>query len=459
MSAAGAGAEGWPADRLFAACGPCGLNEICILPGISPTRPAGVETTTKLTRNIDLRAPLLAGPCWDVVSSDMARALALAGSIGFIHREQSIASQADMVKAVKDTQHGFILEPATLGPYDMVADVDHLRATRGLAAIPITDNRRTGGKLMGLVTSRDIEGIQDRKSTRLGTIMIPVKDLVVAQEPITLKEAQATLLREKVGKLPIVNKDRELVAMICRGDIRRQRDEPQAARDANRQLIVGASVSASGSDWQRAEALITAGADVLNVEIDDGVSDATIDFIKQLKSSFQGVDVIIGKVTSCAQAKSVLDAGADALRIGAPMAGLSEASMIYEIANFARSQYGIPVIADVDMSSSSHMLKALCLGASAVVVDNMLRGSDAIPGNVVYGGESIRYKVNKSAPDSSKRPQEEQCQILSKGSSKLLVQSLVAGIRQDVADLGLTGIPQLHQALAGGSLRMERCIA
>mmetsp|Transcript_1890 Transcript_1890/g.4819 ORF Transcript_1890/g.4819 Transcript_1890/m.4819 type:complete len:459 (+) Transcript_1890:70-1446(+) len=454
------GSEGWPAERIFAATGSCGLREIAVLPNPTPARPAGVEVASKLTRNIDLQVPMIGGPRSEVVTVDMARALAYAGGIGFIHRDQPEASQAEMVKQVKNTEHGFILDPVTLGPYDMVSDVDQLKATRGCTAVPITDNRRIGGKLMGLVTARDVEGIVDRKATRLGTIMVPVKDLVVAQEPIAYRDAQTKMLREKVGKLPILNKDRELVALICRGDIRRQRDEPRAARDANRQLIVGASIAAAGSDMQRAEAVVTAGADVLQVEMPDGFSTASMDFIKQLRTSFPGVDVIVGDITSSAQAKAALDAGADGLRMGSPtnfQIGLSAASLLYNIATFARREYGIPVIADVKVASQGELLKAVCLGASACVVDELLRGSEEVPGKVVYGAGGLRYKSKAAFPQDSTTQMNQE--LVCKGSGKLLIECVASSLRDDLADMGMAGIPQLHQALLAGTLRMERCIA
>jgi len=236
--------------------------------------PAGkeVDLRARLSRNVTLGLPLVGGPSEAVNGPAVAVALALQGGIGTIHAGQPVQSQVDMVRKVKSHESGFILNPRTMSSRSTVADAEAAKAECGFGTFPITESGRMGGKLLGLVTSRDLEACAD-KSALLADVM--TKKVMCVTEPTTLREATGAMIEKKCGKLPIVNEDMELVALICRGDLRRSSKYPRASRDANRHLLVAAAVASGESGGlQRAEALVDAGADVLLLDTDGGVDAA-----------------------------------------------------------------------------------------------------------------------------------------------------------------------------------------
>lgn len=462
--------EGWTADKVFD-CWPSafGLDSVAFLPGHPICNLENVDVSTRLTRNVTIGTPLVGGPTDSVTDANMAIALALSGGIGIIHRSQSAEAQAEMVKHVKRYESGFILDPMTLGKHHTVKDVDQIRERWGCSAIPITDTGKMGGKLLGLVTSRDIEAVSNRNSD-LGSIMS--RNLVLAQEPVTLREARDKMQRAKVGKLPVVNDDMEIVALICRGDLKKARHFPNAARDANKQLLVGASVAAeTEEDWERAKLLLNAGVDVINVDVDSGVTDRAVEFVRRLKEE-QSTDLIVGRLNSTLQAEELATAGADAFRVGTIVGdapGRSEATHIYELAKYLRLNFGIPVIADAGVRSPAQMLKALCLGASSVIIDDLLVGTEEAPGDHFYR-DGVRMKLHSST-SSSLVPQKavslgESCvplvsiglagQFVDKGSVMTLVPHFTESLRRGVREIGLAKICELANALHNGMLRLER---
>eukprot|EP00397_Hematodinium_sp_SG-2012_P017176 GEMP01017552.1.p1 GENE.GEMP01017552.1~~GEMP01017552.1.p1 ORF type:complete len:519 (+),score=109.35 GEMP01017552.1:48-1604(+) len=471
--------DGWKADEVFDCAHGYAYDDLIFLPGHINFAIDEVDMTSKITQNISIRTPIMSSPMDTVTEAPMAIALALLGGLGIIHANQDIAEQAAMVSKVKRFENGFIMDPFVLGPNNTVADVDAIKAKHGYSSIPVTENGQLGGVLVGIVTSRDIDMIKDR-SLKLVDVMST--DLTIGLEPITLTEANKLLQTSKVGKLPIVNKDHELVALISRNDLKKNRNFPLATKDQNKQLRVAAAVPIiEGQDeWTRAEALVAVGADVICLDSEQGDSDLQIKFLKKFKRHFPAVDVIAGNVVSCRQAKPLLDAGADALRVGmgassigrsgeVSAVGRPQATAVYSIARYARQNYGVPVIADGGIANSGQLMKALALGASSVICGSMIAGTEESPGEYFYH-EGMRVKSfrgirtmpmrRNSATSGDGNPSGNvrlgvSAAVVDKGSVHNMIPYVIMGVRHGMQDLGIKKIPQLHENLYAGSLRME----
>eukprot|EP00922_Rhytidocystis_sp_ex-Travisia-forbesii_P064375 GHVS01095671.1.p1 GENE.GHVS01095671.1~~GHVS01095671.1.p1 ORF type:complete len:554 (-),score=107.88 GHVS01095671.1:1505-2923(-) len=295
------------------------------------------------------------------------------------------------------------MEPFVLRPDNTVADIDAIKKLHGYSSVPVTANGRLSSEILGMVTSRDIDFIEDR-SVPLCQVM--TKDLIVGHEPIDLNEANRILRESKKGKLPIVNEKNELVALISRNDLKKNRDYPLASKDSNKQLLVGASVGTKPNDLARAKALVDVGVDVLVVDSSQGDSIYQTDLIKQIKQYCQlpaKVEVIGGNIVSARQAKSLIDAGADGLRIGMGSGsicttqvvcavGRAQASAVYHVCKYAREQGGVPCMADGGIQNSGQVMKALSLGASTVMVGSMFAGTEEAPGEY-YFHNGVRVKA------------------------------------------------------------------
>jgi IMP dehydrogenase len=465
--------DGWPGERIFdGSSAGLAYDDLIFMPGHISFSAESIELATKLTRNLSINTPLVSCPMDTVTETEMAIALALVGGIGIIHCNQSIEEQEKMVGQVKRYQNGFIMDPYVLGPTNTVADVDRIKASEGFSGVPITDNGQLGGKLIGMVTSRDIHCIEDRR-TRVDQVM--TRKLVIGYEPITLREANLKLQQEKKGKLPIVNEDMELVALISLTDLKKDRDYPLSSKDPNKQLLCGAAVAVNENnpdDIERARRLIGAGADVICLDSEQGDTVYQIDFLKKLKAEFPNVDVIGGNVLSCRQAKALCDAGADAIKAGpgthvvgssgdASAVGRPQATAVYEIAKYSRDNYGVPTIADGPIANPGQLVKAVALGASSVMISSLFSGTQEAPGDYYYDN-GTRVKVcrgTRSVQALSKKDIIAPCGIsgavMDKGSVKDTVPYILHSLRNGLYEMGFKNIPETHNGLYSGEVRME----
>jgi len=388
MDADAPGSNGWPAVKIFdgAATG-YSYDDLIFMPGHVSFEAESVDCRCQITRNIWLHTPVIGSPIDTVTESDAAIALALEGGIGFIHGWQGIQEQVDMVTRVRRHASTFIFQPVTLSPDHTLANLDELHAHTGISCVLITENGNAEEELKGIVSSRDADHIEDRE-TLLAEVM--VTDLVVGHDPITIDEAWELLKKKKVGKLPIVNQEHKLVSMVTRSDIKKLERYPCMSRDQNGNLLVGAAISLGqgAADWERATKLAEAGAHILYVDIGACSGGEMYDFIRALKVHYPKAQVMAGPVSSCRAAKRLMDAGADAIQVGTCMqvpgrletVGRSDATAVFEIAPYARLNYGLPAVAAGKLENVGHMLKALCLGASAVMPSQLFAGSFEAPG-------------------------------------------------------------------------------
>ncbi len=372
------------------------FDDVLLLPAESAVLPNDVSTATRLTRTIALEIPVVSAAMDTVTEARMAIALAREGGIGIVHRNLSIAQQVGEVDKVKRSESGMIVEPLTLPPTALVADALELIERYHISGVPITDD---DGRLVGILTNRDLRFERDTRQPV--SALMTSEGLVTAPLGTTLPDAERLLHRHRIEKLPVVDSDGILKGLITVKDIQKRIEFPQSTKDPQGRLRVGAAVGVGPDAFDRAQALVEAGADVLVVDTAHGHSRGVVEMVRRIKSVSGEFEIVAGNIATGEAAEALIDAGADAVKVGigpgsicttrvVAGVGVPQITAVHDIAEVA-AQHGVPVICDGGMVSSGDVAKAIGAGADTVMLGSLLAGTDESPGDVVYS-QGERYK-------------------------------------------------------------------
>lgn len=371
------------------------FDDVLLIPAHSDVLPRDVDVRTHLTQNVTLNIPVMSAGMDTVTEAEMAIAMAREGGIGVIHKNMSIDEQAREVKLVKRSEHGIIVDPIYLAPDNTLSDADELMNKYHISGVPITEN----GKLVGIITNRDMRFETDL-SRPISDIMTS-KGLITAPEHTTMEEAKRILQAHRIEKLPLVDDAGHLKGLITIRDIEKMRKFPNSNKDSDGRLKVAAAIGVTSDVEDRVEALLDAKADVLVIDTAHGHSEGVLQTIRRLRKAFPHLELIAGNVATYDATKALIEAGVSAVKVGIGPGsicttrviagiGVPQITAIYDCAKAAEGT-GIPIIADGGIQYSGDIAKALCAGASCVMLGNLLAGTEEAPGEmIIYQGKNYK---------------------------------------------------------------------
>ncbi|NED15089.1 IMP dehydrogenase [Streptomyces sp. SID9124] len=448
-------------------------DDVLLLPGASEVLPNAVDTSTLISRNVRVNIPLLSAAMDKVTEARMAIAMARQGGVGVLHRNLSVEDQVNQVDLVKRSESGMVTDPITVGPDATLAEADALCAKFRISGVPVTDQ---AGKLLGIVTNRDMAFESDR-SRQVREVMTPMP-LVTGKVGISGVDAMELLRRHKIEKLPLVDDAGLLKGLITVKDFKKAEQYPNAAKDADGRLLVGAAVGASPEALDRAQALAEAGVDFLIVDTSHGHNSNALNWMAKIKSAVS-VDVIGGNVATRDGAQALIDAGVDGVKVGVGPGsicttrvvagiGVPQVTAIYEAALAARAA-GVPVIGDGGLQYSGDIGKALAAGADSVMLGSLLAGCEESPGELLFingkqfksyrgmgslgamqsrgQGRSYskdRYFQAEVASDDKLVPEGIEGQVPYRGPLANVLHQLVGGLRQTMGYVGAASVDEME---------------
>ncbi|ORC92352.1 inosine-5-monophosphate dehydrogenase [Trypanosoma theileri] len=474
--------DGDSAEELFRGDG-LTYNDFIILPGFIDFGASDVNVSGQFTKKIRLHLPIASSPMDTVTEGEMARVMALMGGIGVIHNNCTVQQQVQMVRSVKMFRNGFIMRPKSVGPDTPISVIHEIRAEKGISGILVTDNGQHNGKLLGIVCSKDIDFVKD-VSAPVSQFMTRRENMTVERYPIKLEEAMDVLNRSRHGYLPVLNDKEEVVCLCSRRDAVRARDYPNSSLDHNGHLLCAAATSTRDDDKARVTALAAAGIDVLVLDSSQGNTIYQVSFIKWVKKNFPHLEVVAGNVVTQDQAKNLIDAGADALRIGMGSGsicitqeilacGRPQATAVYKVSRYAASR-GVPCVADGGLRTVGDICKGLSIGANTVMLGSMLAGTSETPGSYFFK-DGLRLKAFRGmgsieamtqGKESGKRylSEKESVQVaqgvsgtvLDKGSVKKLLAYVHKGLQQSAQDIGEISFDAVREKMYQGQVLFNR---
>ena len=441
------------------------FDDVLLVPQYSEVTPNMIDLTTHLTKKIQLNIPMMSAGMDTVTEHRMAIAIARQGGIGIIHKNMSIEAQAEEVDKVKRSEYGVITDPFYLSPEHTLEDANALMAKFRISGVPITEGR----KLVGIITNRDLKFDEDF-SRKIREVMTS-KNLVTAKEGVTLAEAKKILAKARVEKLPIVDDDFNLKGLITIKDIEKQIKYPLSAKDEQGRLLCGAAVGITKNVMDRVTALVNAKVDCIVIDSAHGHSKNIITTLKEIKAAYPDLQVIVGNVATGEATKALIEAGADAVKIGIGPGsicttrvvagiGVPQVSAVMDCYEAAKP-YGVPIIADGGIKYSGDMTKALAAGASVCMMGSMFAGCDEAPGEFeLYQGR--KYKVYRgmgsiAAMENGSKdryfqteakklvPEGVEGRVAYKGTVEDTIFQLVGGIRSGMGYCGAKNIKTLQE--------------
>ncbi len=462
----------------FAAVG-LTYDDVLLLPGETDVVPSDVDTTTRLTREIELRSPLVSSAMDTVTESQMAIAMARQGGLGVLHRNLSIEDQAYQVDLVKRTQTGMISNPITIHPKATLEELDEICGQYRVSGLPVIDE---DGTLLGIITNRDLRfvPVAEWGARLVGDVMTPMP-LITGHEGIEREEATRLLRQHKRERLPIVDDAGRLTGLITVKDFVKSEQFPDASYDGDGRLMVGAAIGYFGDSWERATTLVEAGVDVLVADTAHGHVRLLLDMVRRLKGdpATRHVQLVGGNVATRAGAQAFVDAGADAVKVGVGPGsicttrvvtgvGAPQITAVYD-AWLACKDAGVPVIADGGLQHSGDIAKAIVAGADSVMVGSLLAGCDESPGDLIFvnGKQYKSYRGMGSLAAMSSRgkksyskdryfqaeverddmivPEGIEGRVAYRGPLAAVAHQLVGGLRQSMFYVGARTVPELQE--------------
>ncbi|NPA32694.1 MAG: IMP dehydrogenase [Aquificae bacterium] len=445
------------------------FDDVLLVPQYSEVLPHEVDVSTYLTRRIKLNIPIVSAAMDTVTEARLAIALAREGGIGIIHRNLPVKKQAEEVEKVKKSESGMIINPVVVKPQTNVKQALEIMAKYKISGVPVVDEE---GKLVGILTNRDLRFIKPEDYDKPVSLYMTKENLITAQEGVTLEEAEEIFRRYKIEKLPIVDREGRIKGLITIKDIVKRRKYPNACKDELGRLRVGAAVGTGDETLERVSALVEAGVDVVVVDTAHGHSKRVIKTVEKIKSAFPELEVIAGNVATAEGTRALIDAGADAVKVGVGPGsicttrivagvGVPQLTAIMDAYSVAR-EAGVPIIADGGIRYSGDIVKALAAGASAVMLGNLLAGTEEAPGEIIYyqgraykvyrgmgslGAMSSRLSSDRYGQDKLEKfvPEGIEGRVPYKGRLAEVVYQLVGGLRSGMGYVGARNIPELQE--------------
>lgn len=445
------------------------FDDVLLVPAYSEVLPRTVSTETYFSRNIKLNIPIVSAAMDTVTEAPLAIALAREGGIGVIHKNMTIAEQAAHVRRVKRAENGMIYDPITITKDQTVGDALQLMHDNKIGGIPVIDAQNT---LIGIVTNRDLRFQRDM-SRRIEEVM--TKENIITTHSTELEKASEILLRNKIEKLPVVDDHGKLIGLITYKDITKVQDHPNACKDSKGRLRVAAGIGVTADAVERVRALITESVDAVVIDSSHGHSKNVVNMLKRVKSEFPELDVVVGNIATAEAARYLVEAGADGIKVGIGPGsicttriiagcGVPQLSAIYDAAHAIKGS-GIPVIADGGLRYSGDCVKALAAGGDSVMIGSMFAGTEESPGEtIIYNGRKFKTYRGMGSIDAMKSGSKDRYfqsdvnndnklvpegivgRVPFKGSLSETVYQLVGGIRAGMGLCGAKDIPSLKKA-------------
>lgn len=446
------------------------FDDVLLIPAHSEVLPRDVSIKTKLTREISINLPLISAAMDTVTESAMAIAMAREGGMGMLHKNMSIESQAKEVRKVKRSESGLIVDPITLRPDATIGEALNLMKENKIGGIPIID---ASENFVGILTNRDLR-FETRLSARVDEIMTK-ENLITAPEGTDLVAAEEILKKYKIEKLPVVSRDGKIVGLITYKDILRVQNYPNAVKDSFGRLMVGAAVGVTGDMFERIEALLNVGVDVITIDTAHGHSAGVLNAVKKAKKEFKDLQMIAGNIATKEGAQALIDAGVDAVKVGVGPGsicttrivagvGVPQLTAIHQ-ASLACGKAGVPVIADGGIRYTGDMVKALAGGADVVMAGSIFAGTDESPGEtIIFEGRKFKSYRGMGSVEAMKHGSKDRYfqdveddikklvpegivgRVPYKGSLTEVMHQFIGGLRAGMGYCGAANIEALKEA-------------